>query len=76
MVGVKNLNKNELEYHGGNTKTKSIDHDHEHHSHAHHRKANPNEGDVIAEIFTPVARALHQRDANKVARGASANRSR
>jgi len=46
------------------------------HGHAHHRKANPNEGDVIAEIFTPVARALHQRDANKVARGASANRSR
>ena len=55
VVGVKNLNKNELEYHGGNTKTKSHDHDHDHHGHAHHRKADPNEGDVIAEIFTPVA---------------------
>ena len=53
VVGVKNLNKNELEYHGGNTKTKS--HDHDHHGHAHHRKADPNEGDVIAEIFAPVA---------------------
>jgi len=39
VVGVKKLNKNELEYHG----------------HAHHRKADPNEGDLIAEIFSPVA---------------------
>lgn len=39
VVGVKNLNKNELEYSGG----------------ANHRKAEPNEGDVIAEIFSPVA---------------------
>ena len=47
------LSKNDLQYHGGNTKKKS--HDHDHHGHAHHRKADPNEGDVIAEIFAPVA---------------------
>ena len=39
VLGVKKLNKNELEYSGG----------------ANHRKAEPNEGDVIAEMFAPVA---------------------
>ena len=53
VVGVKNLNKKQLEYHGGNTKTKSIDHDH--HGHAHHRKAEMSESDVITQIFSPVA---------------------
>ena len=55
VVGVENLNKNQLEYSGGNTKVKNIDHDHDHHGHAHHRKADPSEGDAIAEIFAPVA---------------------
>ena len=55
VVGVKNLNKKQLEYHGGNTKTKSIDHDHDHHGHAHHRKAEMSESDVITQIFSPVA---------------------
>ena len=49
------LSQNDLQYHGGNTKTKSHDHDNKHHGHAHHRKADPGEGDVIAEIFAPVA---------------------
>ena len=53
VAGVKNLNKKQLEYSGGNTKTKSIDHDH--HGHAHHRKADMNESDVITQIFSPVA---------------------
>ena len=55
VAGVKNLNKKQLEYHGGNTKTKSIDHDHDHHGHAHHRKAEMSESDVITQIFSPVA---------------------
>ena len=53
VAGVKNLNKKQLEYSGGNTKTKSIDHDH--HGHAHHRKAEMSESDVITQIFSPVA---------------------
>ena len=57
VVGVKNLNKKQLDYSGGNTKTKSIDHDHDHdhHGHAHHRKAEMSESDVITQIFSPVA---------------------
>ena len=57
VVGVKNLKKDALQYSGGNTKTKSIehDHDHDHHGHAHQHKAEPNESDLIADIFTPVA---------------------
>ena len=55
VVGVKKLDKNELEYSGGSTKMKSIDHGHEHHGHAHHRNADPNEGDVMAAIFAPEA---------------------
>ena len=59
VVGVKNLNKKQLDYSGGNTKTKSIDHDHDHdhdhHGHAHHRKADMSESDVITQIFSPVA---------------------
>ena len=55
VAGVKNLNKKQLEYSGGNTKTKSIDHDHDHHGHAHHRKADMSESDVITQIFSPVA---------------------
>ena len=55
VMGVKNLNKNQLEYHGGNTKTKSIDHDHDHHGHADHRKADISESEVITQMFSPVA---------------------
>ena len=55
VVGVKNLKKDELQYSGGNTKMKSIEHDHDHHGHAHQHEADPNEGDLTADIFTPVA---------------------
>jgi len=57
VVGVKNLNKKQLDYSGGNTKTKSIDHDHDHdhHGHADHRTMEPTERDLINQLFTPVA---------------------
>ena len=64
VLGTK-LSKNDLQYSGSNKSFVVDDHDHEghdhdhhdhdHHGHAHHRKADPNEGDVIAEIFAPVA---------------------
>ena len=76
IVSGKKVNKNDLQYSGGNN-SKSLnldehdsheghehdhdhDHDHDHghdhsHGHAHHRTVDPNDSDLITQIFTPVA---------------------
>jgi hypothetical protein len=53
VVGVKTLNKKQLEYAGGNTNMKSIDN--ATHSHSHRLRNDLNESDLVGEIFTSVS---------------------
>ena len=62
VVGVKNINKNELQYSGGNN-NRAMDkhddhsghdhHDHDHHGHAHHRALEANESDLLTDLIVP-----------------------
>ena len=51
VVGVKNINKNELQYSGGNN-NRAMD-KHDHHGHAHHRALEANESDLLTDLIVP-----------------------
>ena len=62
VVGVKNINKNELQYSGGNNNramdehddhSDHGDHDHDHHGHAHNRALEANESDPLTDLIVP-----------------------
>jgi len=62
VVGVKKLNKNNLEYSGANKSFEhddhhdhDHDHDHDHHGHAHHRATESDVGDLFTNLIAPIA---------------------